>query len=57
VTTVEELARLVNEMRTAQKEYFRTRSGSALENSKRLERKVDEAVGEVLRPERQGSMF
>ena len=57
MTTVEELARLVNEMRTAQKEYFRTRSGSALENSKRLERKVDEAVGEVLRPERQGSMF
>lgn len=37
---------LVAEMRHAQKEYFRTRSSSALEQSKRLERQVDEALRE-----------
>jgi hypothetical protein len=43
-----ELANLVAEMRHAQKEYFRTRSDSALEESKRLERQVDEACREIL---------
>lgn len=44
-----DLAELVAEMRTAQKEYFRTRSSSALERSKDLERKVDAACTELLR--------
>lgn len=47
--TVEQLAELVQEMRNAQREYFRTRSGSALDRSKKLEKQVDEALGAVLR--------
>jgi spermidine synthase len=46
--TLIELAELVQQMRNAQKEYFRTRSGSALDNAKRLEKRVDEALGTVL---------
>ena len=46
--TIEEFARLVSEMRHAQSNYFRTRSTSALEESKRLERKVDEAYQAIL---------
>lgn len=46
--TLRQLAELVQEMRNAQRDYFRTRSGSALDNSKRLEKRVDEALGEVL---------
>ncbi len=41
---VEELASLVKEMRDAQRTYFRTRSGDALAEAKRLEKAVDEAV-------------
>lgn len=43
-----DLARLVMEMRHAQKEYFRTKSKTALGESKRLEEKVDRACFEVL---------
>lgn len=46
--TAPELANLVAKMRHAQKEYFRTRSTSALEESKRLERKVDDACQAIL---------
>jgi hypothetical protein len=46
--TAPELATLVAEMRHAQTNYFRTRSTSALEESKRLERKVDEACQAIL---------
>jgi hypothetical protein len=42
--TLTDLANLVADMRIAQKEYFRTRSGDVLEHSKSLERKVDQAV-------------
>jgi hypothetical protein len=42
--TLEEFTKLVADMRHAQKEYFRTRSTAALEQSKRLERRVDEAL-------------
>jgi hypothetical protein len=38
---LEELARLVTDMRAAQKRYFKDRSQSALLESKQLERKVD----------------
>ena len=41
-----DLIELVEQMRHAQKEYFRTRSGGALDASKRLERRVDEALAE-----------
>lgn len=43
-----ELAKLVNEMRQAQAEYFRTRSPAALERSKALEKRVDAAVRDIL---------
>lgn len=46
--TAVELAKLVADMRNAQKEYFRTRSGPALEKSKQLEKRVDTAVKELL---------
>jgi hypothetical protein len=40
-TAVKNFLELVSRMRTAQKEYFSTRSRSALIQSKELERKVD----------------
>lgn len=39
----------VSRMRKAQKEYFRTRSGRALADSKRLEKEID---GEIERVEK-----
>ena len=41
------LARLVADMRRAQKEYFRVRSSSALEASRAPEVRVDRAVREA----------
>lgn len=38
---------LVTKMRDKQKEYFRTRSASALQESKRLEKQVDEEIQRV----------
>jgi phosphate uptake regulator len=46
--TARELAELVAEMRSAQKEYFRTKNPAAIERSKQLERKVDAACRQVL---------
>jgi len=40
-------ARLVRLMRHEQKEYFRTRRGDRLEECKRLEREVDEALRDM----------
>ncbi len=47
--TTEDLARLVQRMRAAQKKYFRTRGQDDLEESKRLEKAVDVACDAVLR--------
>lgn len=41
-----EFRSLVNTMRCAQREYFRTRSSTALEDSKRAEKAVDKALAE-----------
>ena len=41
------LASLVCQMRAAQREYFRTRSADALEDSRRLEKAVDAALQEL----------
>lgn len=38
---------LVARMRDKQKEYFRTRSGSVLKESKQLEKQVDEEIRRV----------
>ncbi len=46
--TLEELARLVRQMRHAQSRYFRDRSQQNLLESKDWERKVDQAVAAVL---------
>ena len=46
--TVEELAELCSEVRHAQKEYFRTRSQTALAKSKMLEAKLDQCVDRVM---------
>lgn len=45
---VVDLALVVSSCRAAQKEYFRTRSDSALNESKRLEKKLDRCVAMVL---------
>lgn len=37
----------VSRMRKAQKEYFRTRSGWALSDSKRLEKEIDDEIERV----------
>lgn len=50
-------ARLVLLMRAAQRDYFRTRSGTALDQSKDLERRVDIALGWLLDRERPSSLF
>jgi hypothetical protein len=47
--TTRELARQVLEMRTAQRKYFRTRAQGDLNESKRLERELDQTVTELLR--------
>ncbi len=47
MTTIE-LARRVQAVRQAQKLYFRTRTGEALNESKGLERELDKIVDEIL---------
>jgi C4-dicarboxylate-specific signal transduction histidine kinase len=48
---------LVGEMRNSQREFFRTRSNTALEVSKRLERRVDERLKELAQSARQLGLF
>jgi hypothetical protein len=47
MTTID-LARHVQEMRHAQKLYFRTRTAEALDESKRLERELDKLINEII---------
>lgn len=42
--TVKEFIAVVERMRTAQKKFFRTKSNTALDDAKRLERKVDRGL-------------
>ncbi len=62
--TLNELAELVQTMRTAQKSYFKTDYQSAykekqewLKKSKILEKQVDEALKELLEPSPQKGLF
>ena len=48
-----ELAIIVDEMRVAQRAFFRTRRQEMLELSKELERKVDAALAKILSTQRQ----
>lgn len=57
---LKEYAELVEKMRNTQDEYFRTRSTSALNRAKILERGVDEITANILDPDRiknQTSLF
>ncbi len=47
-----ELATLVQELRNAQKEFFRTRERDILLKAKTLEIQVDEAVEKILNPQK-----
>lgn len=53
--TDQEFRELVAEMRHAQKEYFRVRSSAALDKSKTLEKRVDQAMQDFA--SKQGEMF
>lgn len=55
--TFKDFAELVCRMRTAQKAYFRTRSYFDLDESKKLERQVDNALREISEPQNQLSLF
>lgn len=55
--TVLELARLVNEMRNAQRSYFQARSKAALAAARALEGQVDDAVRRVLTRPFQPGLF
>ena len=48
-----EIIKLAREMRTAQKEYFRTRTTTALTKARRLEKDFDKAVGQFFNPSKQ----
>lgn len=48
---------LVCRMRSAQKQYFRTRSYGDLDESKKLERQVDQALRDFSNPNDQLSLF
>lgn len=53
--TSKELAAIVQIMRTAQRNYFRTRNTDVLEDCKTYERQVDLAVAAILRTEEQAT--
>lgn len=55
--TLEQLATLVERMRSAQRRYFRERGANSLAESKTLERDVDRACDEILRPKAPGLPF
>ena len=48
---------LVCRMRSAQKQYFRTRSYADLEESKKLEREIDQALRDFSNPNNQLNLF
>lgn len=58
--TAKEFFDLVSEMRSKQKEYFRTRSASALNESKTLERRVDDEImraNQMIKERQQPKLF
>ena len=50
MTDFEKFIKLVDQMRTAQKEYFKSRSGASLTKSKSLERQVDSEIANFKNP-------
>ena len=58
--TAKEFFDLVSDMRSKQKEYFRTRSSSVLSESKALERLVDaeiRRVNEIMNDNKENKLF
>lgn len=58
--TSKDFFHLVARMRDRQKEYFRTRSGSVLKESKQLEKQVDEEikrVKDIIRDKQEPKLF
>lgn len=58
--TARDFFNLVARMRDKQKEYFRTRSASVLQESKRLEKQVDEEiqrVNEIIKDKQEPKLF
>lgn len=55
--TPQQFIDLVSKMRSAQKKYFRTRSYGDLEESKKLEREVDQTLRDFSNPKDQLSLF
>lgn len=47
--TIQEFAKLVDDMRSAQKHFFRTKSSAALDRAKAAESRVDKAVQDILK--------
>jgi hypothetical protein len=57
VTMYVELADLVAKMRVEQRSYFKTKSTTNLDNSKKLERKVDKLLEKILITKNQTVLF
>lgn len=57
VTMYIELAETVTKMRAAQRGYFATKSAVNLDNSKKLERKVDKLLEKILLNKNQTVLF
>lgn len=55
--THQQFINLVCRMRSAQKQYFRTRALADLDESKKLEREVDQALRDFSNPKDQLSLF
>lgn len=55
--TPQQFINLVCRMRSAQKQYFRTRSYGDLDENKKLEREVDQALRDFSNPNGQMSLF
>lgn len=54
---IQEFIALVAEMRSLQKQYFKTCDRSTLEKSKSVERQVDAAIAELSQTTKQTSLF
>lgn len=55
--TTKDFIDIVCRMRSAQKQYFRTRTYNDLEESKKLEREVDQALRDFSNPNNQLNLF
>lgn len=53
----QQFRKLVAEMRHAQKEFFRTKSGAALEQANIVEKRVDKALSDGEQDQKQKKLF